>query len=163
MNLESGVTYLITWSLIGFVVFSFYVFLVFRTGLVYTTREPDGTLKEHIPLAGRINMLIFLIAIIGFQCLANYLGLARKNVKPDTLPLFLLNYGHYLILFLFDSLVIDGLVISIWRPRFLHLPNVMNSESMRKHVLISIPVGLVAGMVLAGLSTLASYFLVFQA
>jgi hypothetical protein len=162
MNLESAFYYLVIWSAVGFVAFSLYVLVVFRSGLVYTTRKQDGTLKKRIPLIGYLNMLAFLIIIIGFQFLANYLGLARRNVSADYLPLFLLNYGHYLILFLFDSLVIDGLVLSVWRPGFLHLPNAMNSESMKKHILISIPVGLVSGIVLAGLSTLASYFLLFR-
>lgn len=44
-------SYLIVWSLIGCAGFSVYVVVVFRTGIVYTARKQDGTLKEKPPLA----------------------------------------------------------------------------------------------------------------
>ena len=135
--------------------------MVFRTKLVYTARNQDGTLKERIPLSGYLNMLILLISIVGFQCLANYIGLARENIVLTFFPLFLLNFGHYLILFVFDSLVIDGLVLSVWRPKFLGIPDTMGRESMKTHVLESIPIGTIAGIVLTGVSTVFSFFAFF--
>ena len=135
--------------------------MVFRTKLVYTARNQDGTLKERIPLSGYLNMLILLISIVGFQCLANYIGLARENIVLTFFSLFLLNFGHYLILFVFDSLVIDGLVLSVWRPKFLGIPDTMGRESMKTHVLASIPIGTIAGIVLTGMSTVFSFFAFF--
>ena len=135
--------------------------MVFRTKLVYTARNQDGTLKERIPLSGYLNMLILLISIVGFQCLANYIGLARENIVLTFFPLFLLNFGHYLILFVFDSLVIDGLVLSVWRPKFLGIPDTMGHESMKTHVLASIPIGTIAGIVLTGVSTVFYFFAFF--
>jgi hypothetical protein len=162
MTLEMVFYYLILWSVIGFIAFCAYVFAVFRTGLVYTARKQDGTLKEHIPLSGYLNMLILLISIVGFQCLANYFGLVRENIVLSFFSLFLLNFGHYIILFVFDSVIIDGLVLSVWRPQFLNLPDAIGRESMKKHILVSIPIGTMAGIGLTAMSTVISYFVLFR-
>jgi hypothetical protein len=162
MTVANGWAYLLIWSAIGCAAFCVYVVVAFRAGLVYTARNADGTLKERIPLSGILNMLALLFIIIGFQCVANYLGLARRGFSPGLLGLYALNFGHYLLLFLFDSLVIDGLVLSVWRPGFLGLPDALGRESMKKHLLISLPVGTLAGLVLAAASTLISHFVFFR-
>jgi hypothetical protein len=161
MTVEMTIQYLVVWSLIGFVAFSLYVFVVFRSGMVYTSRKQDGTLKNRIPLSGIINMLLLLSLIVGYQVLANYIGLARNGVDIYFMALFVLNFGHYFILFLFDTIVIDGLVLGIWRPGFLRLSDEIGGESMKKHILISIPVGMAAGIVLTAISSAISYFMLF--
>ena len=162
MTFDRILGYLAAWSAIGCAVFGVYVVVVFRTGIVYTAREEDGTLKKRIPLSGYLNMLILLLGIVGLQVAANYLGLARKAIEIGFLSLFLLNFGHYLILFIFDTAVIDGLVLSVWRPGFLQLPDAMGAESMKKHILLSIPVGTVFGIGLTAVSTVVSYFTLFS-
>lgn len=161
MTVEKTIQYLTVWSFIGFVAFSIYVIVVFRSGLVYTSRKQDGTLKDRIPLSGIVNMLLLLLIIVGFQILANYAGLARGGVDIRFMPLFSLNFGHYFILFLFDTLVIDGLVLGVWRPGFLRLSDDIGGESMKKHILISIPVGMAAGIGLTAISSAISYFTMF--
>jgi hypothetical protein len=158
MTWGSVLRYLAVWSVIGSALFCVYVVVVYRTGIVYTARKEDGMLKEQIPRSGYLNMLIFLLCIVGFQVVANALGLAGALAEISFLHLFLLNFGHYLILFLFDTAVIDGLVLGVWRPAFLKLPDAIGAESMKKHILVSIPVGTVAGVGLAGISTVISYF-----
>jgi hypothetical protein len=137
------------------------VVIAFRTRIVYASRKEDGTLKQQIPLSGYLNMVFFLLAIIGFQVVANYFGLSREKLQVSFVSLFLLNLGHYCILFLFDSAVIDGLVLSVWRPRFLQLPDALGRKSMKTHILKSIPVGLVAGIGLTAVSTTLSHFTLF--
>jgi hypothetical protein len=162
MTLERMLCYLGIWSAIGCAVFSAYVVAVFRTGIVYTSRKEDGTLKRQIPLSGYLNMLIFLLGIVGLQVVANYFGLVRKALEVSFFSLFLLNFGHYLILFIFDTVVIDGLVLSVWRPGFLQLSDAIGGESMKKHMLLSIPIGTVTGVGLAAVSTVISYFTLFR-
>ena len=162
MTLERMLCYLGVWSAIGCAVFSAYVVVVFRTGIVYTSRKEDGTLKKQIPLSGYLNMLLFLLGIVGFQVVANYFGLVRKALEISFFSLFLLNFGHYLILFVFDTVVIDGLVLSVWRPGFLQLSDAIGGESMKKHMLLSIPVGTVAGVGLTAVSTVISSSTLFS-
>jgi hypothetical protein len=155
-------SYLLIWGLIGCGLFSVIVVAFFRTGLVYTARKEDGTLKDNIPVSGKLAMLILPVSYIVFQVIANYFGLVQQEITLSYGTLFLLNYGLYLILFLFDTLVIDGFVISIWRPTFLQIPEAMGKESMKKHILISIPVGLLIGAALTLVSTTISSILWIQ-
>jgi hypothetical protein len=152
------IIYLITWGIIGAVLFSFFIIFVFRSGVVYTTRNEDGLLKEKIPLRGYLTPAVFLLCIVGFLVMANYFGLARQNFRLNFGPLYLLNLVLYLILFLFDTIVIDGLVLGYWRPEFLRLPNAMGWDSMKVHIIKSIPVGAFFGLMIALLSTTISFY-----
>jgi hypothetical protein len=145
--------FLIVWSLIGGLLFFGYVVLVFRTGLAYSARNPDGTLKDKIPRSGRLAMGSFLVLIIAFLVCANFIGLPGQIDRLRFWTLFMLNYALYAILFLYDTFFIDAFVLGIWRPAFLRLPEEMGRQSMKRHILASIPVGLLAGVILAALST----------
>lgn len=155
-------SYLALWSLLGAILFSGFVVFVFRSGVVYASRKPDGTLKERIPWRGYVAMALFLVAVVGFFVTANAVGLTCKSVRPSFAALFLLNMAHYLVLFLFDTLFIDAFVLGYWQPGFLKLSDQLEPESMRKHILISLPAGAVFGVLLAGLSSAISYFLVLS-
>jgi len=157
MALNNAVAYLALWSLIGAVLFSIFVVFVFRSGVVYASRKKDGTLKEKIPFTGYIAMAALLITMMGFFVLANYIGLVRNEVAVGFGTLFLLNLGLYILLFLFDTLFIDGFVLGYWQPSFLNLSNQIGRESMRAHIVQSIPVGLAFGIRIAGLATVVSY------
>ncbi len=162
MSLGETLSYLGLWSLIGSALFSAFVVFVFRSGLVYASRKDDGTLKERIPRRGYLVMGAFLLAIVGFLVAANACGLARNAFSISLGRLFALNFALYLILFLYDTFVIDGLVVGLWRPSFLQLPDAMGWESMKEHMLRSIPVGLAFGVILAGVSAILSFFIVLR-
>ena len=151
--------YLLIWGLIGCVLFFLLVVVLFRTGVVYTARKKDGTLKEEIALQGKLALLIVPVSYFSFQLTSNYFGLVGQGIMLNFWNLFLLNFGVYLILFLFDTFFIDGYVLAYWRPPFLNLPGEMGKESMKKHILISIPIGLLIGAVLTIISSAISYFL----
>jgi hypothetical protein len=155
-------SYLALWSLLGAILFSGIVVFVFRSGVVYASRKQDGTLKARIPWHGYAAMVLFLVAVVGFFVTANAVGLAGRLVTSSFGALFLLNMAHYLILFLFDTFVIDAFVLGCWQPGFLKLSEQLGPESMRKHILISLPVGAIFGVLLAGLSSAISYFLVLS-
>lgn len=162
MTQNQIIQYLLVWGLIGCGLFALLVVFLFRTSLVYAARREDGTLKDEIPLNGKLTMLIVPVSYIVFQVIAGYFSLAQPESPLNFWSLFLLNYSVYLILFLFDALVIDGFVISVWRPAFLQIPDGMGKESMKKHILISIPIGLVIGAILTLLSTTISSILWIQ-
>jgi hypothetical protein len=159
MNLAELLAYLTTWSLIGIALFSLFVILAFRSELVYTARKEDGTLKGHIPLKGILAMAIIPVGLLGLHLVSDYVGLVQREIPLDFWPLFLINFSVYVILFVFDTLIIDGFVITIWRPTFLRIPDVMERESMKKHILVSLPVGLFIGAFLTIINTSLAYLL----
>ena len=161
MKVQDTVSYLALWGASGWALFSAYVVVVFRTGLVYTARNDVGTLTDRMPPSGQLNMLALLVAIVGFQVGANYLGIASKGYGISFLSLFLLNLTHYLILFVYDTVFIDGFVLAVWRPAFLQIPEAMGRESMMRHIVKSLPIGLVAGVALSAFSTAIAYSLWF--
>jgi hypothetical protein len=156
------ISYLMLWGLIGCGLFFLLVVVFFRTGLVYTARKEDGTLKDEIPLSGKLVMLILPISYLIYQVISTYFGIVKTGITLSFWNLFLLNFAVYLILFTFDTFVIDGFVLSVWRPTFLKIPDAMGKESMKKHILISIPVGLLIGALLTLLSTTISSILWIQ-
>jgi hypothetical protein len=81
VTLTDMLYYLGLWSMIGCLIFSAFVIAVFRTGLVWTARSKDGTLKKPMRLSGYFAMLIIPFGVVGLQILANYLGLARKALE----------------------------------------------------------------------------------
>lgn len=111
MSFTDAIAYLALWSLIGAILFSIFVVFVFRTGIVYASREKDGLLKEKMPLRGYLTMSGFLLCIVGFLVVANYFALLRKDLFVSFGTLFVLNFALFLILLLFDTLFIDGFVI----------------------------------------------------
>lgn len=61
-----------------------------------------------------------------------------------------------------ETVVIDGLVLSVWRPGFLQLSDAIGGESMKKHMLLSIPIGTATGAGLTAISTVISFFTLFR-
>jgi hypothetical protein len=158
MSSGNILVYLAFWSLVGAILFSVFVLFVFRADLVYLSRKENGTLKDRIPIRGYLLMLAFLLVVIGFLVTANYFGIFRKPFEISFMGLFGLNLMLYLILFIYDTAFIDGFVLGYWRPGFLNLSDEMSGQSMGEHIIKSIPVGLVFGLLLSGVSTLISYF-----
>ena len=71
--------------------------------------------------------------------------------------LYAINHGLHLIVFLFDTIVIDGIVIGHWRPAFLETASAMSAESMREHIEKSIAVGTLFGLIINLLCTVVSF------
>ena len=154
-------SHLLFWGLIGCCLFNLYVILVFRTGLVYTARHRDGTLKKKASVSGILNSLILVGCILGIQVASDYFGLKSRRREVSFTGLYLLNYALYIVLVIYDTFVIDYLVIVKWRPKFLLIPETMNAQSMRKHIIASIPVAPTLGLLLTALSTSIAYVAFF--
>ena len=159
MTLAEILLYLFTWGLVGIIAFNLYVVIVFRTGIVYNTRKTDGTMKEKQDLSGILSSLSILVLILFLQIVSNYFLLVVQGFELSFLGLLLLNYALYLLLFLYDTFVIDYIVIGKWRPGFLLLPEEMNAESMAVHIRISLVVGPILGLGIILIGVLISYYL----
>jgi hypothetical protein len=158
MTASELIRYLAIWSLVGALAFSLFVVVAFRTGFVFATRKPDGTLKDRVPLIGLLVMAAFLLLLVAFFLVANRLGLGDHIFVARFSELFFLNLVLYMILFAFDTLIIDAVVLGVWRPPFLRLPHEMGSSSMAMHIRSSLPIGLISGVLLALITATISYF-----
>ena len=154
--LDSALQYIAYWGTIGSIVFTGMVYVLFWTDLVYVAREEDGKLKRNMPLRGYLAMSIIPLSII-------YLHIHgwRSSLEQYALgfnELLLVNYGLYLFLFLYDTLIIDILVLCLWRPSFIKLPNMERNECIRHH-LWTFPIGTGLGIIPTLISTSLIWFL----
>ena len=156
ITLNQLLVHLLIWSLVGIVVFNLYIVVVFRTGIVYTSREQDGTLKQRLPLSGVLSSLSILVGIIAVQLASSFSLLSSLTDPVSFWVLLALNYALFLVLFLYDTLVIDFFVIGRWRPAILNLPDEMDAGSMAEHIRASMVVAPLIGLVLSLVSTLVT-------
>lgn len=143
MNCSAIFLFLGWGSLIGILAFSLIVTALLRSGIAWQTRK-DGTLSKE-SFKKFSDMLPSLGLILGFFLFL--LGMSRRFLIPPVSfwPLFWTNFSLYSLLFLYDTLVIDYLVLMVWRPGFLRIPDSVTSQSMGKHIRVSIPIGLLFG------------------
>jgi len=146
------INYLILWTLVGAVIFSLIVIYLFRSDRVYDSRTEEGHLKERMSLKGLLTMLSFLVLIVAFITFTNFISLVSQGVYQKFWPVFGLNLVLIIILIIYDSLVIDWLVIGHWRPAFLQLPEAMDKDQMVEHIRRTLYVAPFFALLLAALS-----------
>ena len=151
MDALSIFNYLLFWGSMGCGIFTIIVIAFCRTGVPWA---PRSSLKSVL------GSIIILGGIMAIQILSNYFGLNLQAITLDFWTLFFLNYGLYYFLFLFDTLVIDILVIVIWHPKFLKLPENEVTTSLKYH-LKTLPAGTIIGAGITILTSLISYTLFF--
>mgnify|MGYP001137477776 CR=1 FL=1 len=78
MTVLDVLAYLGVWGAFGCGAFSLFVVLAFRTGLVWTARDPAGSLKERIPLKGYLAMLTVPVGVVSLLVLSNCFGLPAQ-------------------------------------------------------------------------------------
>lgn len=123
MTAETVFSFLSIWGLIGIAVFTVLVLIYSQTGMFTEAREEDGRLKKKVSFKGILSTLIILFGTIGLQLIGNAVTLRQSGLSYSFLRLFLLNYALYWVLFLYDTFVIDILVIVKWHPKFMKLPD----------------------------------------
>jgi hypothetical protein len=147
------------WSATGAAAFSLVVIYLFRSGRVYDARTEEGHLKQRMSLRGLLTMLSFMALVVAFITMTNVLSLVCRGIEPRFWSLFGLNLSLILVLIVYDSLVIDWLIIGHWRPRFLNLPKAMDKEQMKEHIRRTFIVGPLFALLLALLSAGATALL----
>ena len=129
--------------------------------LVYAARNLDGTLKEKIPARGVVVSLSLLLISIGLLLLFDYFVLAPFASSLTIFHIFLLNFLLYLLIFIYDTYVIDYWVIGKWRPKFMQIPEEMNADSMHLHIVESTKKGPIIISAISLLGTLIAYMTFF--
>ena len=152
MTIPQIFNYIILWTLIGAAAFSMIVIYLFRSGRVYNSRTEEGHLQERMSLKGLLTMLSFLVLIVAFITFTNYLSLIRKSIDLKFWSIFGLDLVLIVILLIYDTVVIDWLVIGHWRPTFLQLPDIMDKEQMVEHIRRTFIAGPLFALLLAALS-----------
>jgi hypothetical protein len=116
--------------------------------------NPDPKTKKK----GRIGSLIILIGIIIVQSGSTISSLENYLSNSDFISIFVLNYALFLILFLYDTLIIDILILVLWHPEFMHLPDEEVFTSVSYHLKTLIP-GTILGLFITAISVIVTGFI----
>jgi len=147
--------YLLVWGVIGSILFSLIVILFFLTGIIYVAVEnPDPKTKKK----GVIGSLIILFGIILIQSVSTISSLDIYRNNADYIGIFVLNYALYLLLFLYDTFIIDIVILVKWHPNFLHLPDDEVFTSVNYHLRTLIP-GSILGLAVTAISVFLTSFI----
>ncbi len=142
--------------LIGCFLLLILTFVVYKTGLINKTRDSAGHLKKNQSIFGIIIMIIVFLLITFFFILFQ---LYSFDSKSNYFEMLLWTFALMILLVLFDSFIIDLLLIGKIRPSFLNVPDETTIDTMRIHVKKTFTIGWIFIMPIILVSTLITYFL----
>ncbi|MBN1409447.1 MAG: hypothetical protein JW969_01290 [Spirochaetales bacterium] len=139
----------------GLALFNLLIIFLFRSGVMYKSREKDGTLKKKMSINGLFVLITGLVVIIAFFLVYDYFTFRNR----DFLTVLLGNFFLFLFFDLYDAFFIDLFVLCKWRPSFLKIREELSFESMKKHLKSQFTLGWIFKIPIILISTLVYYFL----
>ena len=148
------------WSLVGVAGFTLMLILAIVTKAFQLVRDEEGRLRKPMPLGGWIVMAGFVLTIFLFLIAAAYFGLHMKGLSPSFWTLWLMNFLIFFTLLLFDTFIIDILILVLWHPTFMKLPDKEMFTSATFH-LKTMLFGTIYSIVTSFIGSLAAWLIFF--
>jgi hypothetical protein len=146
MSLGDSLRFVLRWGLTGSVVLTIYLVVMWQLGYLGAVRNDQGELRRHMPKAGLLTGIGSILMYIVLIVVADLSDLFTPGTTTSFFDLMSVNYLVYLFWLLFDTLVIDILLVGLWHPGFLRLPEREAHGSAIYH-LRTIPQGMMIGIV----------------
>ena len=127
-------TYVGKWSLVGAAGFTILLILAKVTKAFQLVRDEEGLFRKPMPLGGWMALAGFVLTIFLFLIAAAYFGLHMKGMSLSFWTLWLMNFMTFFTLLLFDTIIIDILILVLWHPAFLKLPDMDVCTSISFHL-----------------------------
>lgn len=151
MNGEAVFGFALRWGLIGSLALTVYLVGAWQAGYLGAVRNESGELRRHVPLAGVLTGVGSLLMYVVLLVVADLRLVRTSGVPVPFSMLLMLDYLTYMFWLLFDTIIIDIVVVALWHPAFLRLPDPEAHGSAAYH-LRTIPRGMIIGIVIAALS-----------
>ena len=148
------------WSLVGAVGFTLLLILAKVTKAFQLVRDEVGLYRKPMPLGGWMVMAGFVLTIFLFLIAATYFGLHMKGISPSFWTLWLMNFMTFFTLLLFDTFIIDILILVLWHPAFLKLPDMDVCTSISFH-LKTMLFGTIFSIAISFIGSLGAWLLFF--
>lgn len=116
------------------------------TGIFDAVRDEEGKFKRPFSWKALLGLVLFLGGISSLLFWGNIRLINHSKEAINLMSLWLNAFGIFMIMHLFDLIIIDYLVVVKWHPKFLNLPDTLYYNSMRPHLegfLRGIPFGMV--------------------
>lgn len=143
--------FVIRWGVIGSAAVTAYLVIAWQAGLVSTVRDESGALRRA-PMAGVLTGIGSVLMFIVLLVLADVRELVGPGVDLPFARLYALNYLVCIFWLLYDTIVIDILIVVVWHPPFLRLPDREAHGSPAYH-LRTIPRGMILAAIITGVAT----------
>jgi len=131
--------YIGKWSLYGIFGFSLFLVIAGATRIFHLVRDSEGELRKPMPFSGWALMTGFVFTAFSFSLAAVHFDLIAKGLMPGFWQLFLMNFLVFFAISLFDTFIIDILILVIWHPKFLNLPDSEAFNSATYHIKTLVP------------------------
>ena len=152
MGTADLLAFVMRWGIAGSVVLTIYLVVVWQFGFLGAVRNESGELRRHMPRAGVLTGVGSILMYIVLLVVGDLSELASTEAAPAFLELLAVNYVVYLFWLLFDTLVIDILIVNVIHPGFLRLPEREAHGSPAYH-LRTIPQGMIIGVIVVLIAT----------
>lgn len=141
----------LNYGAIGCVLFFIILVIISRTKIFEAVRDEEGQFRKGISPKGIFGlslMLGFFVGIIWWSTA----GFAQTIEQPDFYLLWWNAFLTFMVIHLFDLVVIDLMLIVWWHPKFLNLPETDYYTKSAPHIkgfIKGIPLGAVLSMVIS--------------
>jgi hypothetical protein len=134
----------------GCIGFTLFLALMSYGGIASAMRDEAGNFKKERSLKSVVGSIAFLCLLLGFLSVVNINYVSSLPTEPRFVKLWVNALSVFMIIHVYDLVVLDYLVIVKWHPKFLNLPDTDYYRTFRPHVigfLKGIPLGLIVSLV----------------
>ena len=141
---------------LGCILFTIFLLIMSYSGIASAIRDENGNFKKDLNFKSVLGGLLFSFFLLGILVLAN---INYSYTLPNThgfIELLINSFGVFLVIHIYDLLILDYLIVVKWHPKFLKLPNTDYYTTITPHIkgfLKGLPLGIIAS-VLASIITL---------
>ena len=144
-------------GIVGIIVFTLLLVLMSKTGLASAVRDNNGKFKKELNWKSILAVLVSLTVMFGLLYVGNMSLANTLSESPGFLKLFLNSFCIFLVIHIYDLVVLDYLIIVKWHPKFLKLPNTDYYTTMKPHYegfIKGLPFGVIASLIVSLISLL---------
>ncbi len=144
------ITNILTIGGIGSLVFMCFILFMSVTGIASEMRDEEGNFRKNFNWKTLIGGIAFISFLFSLLYIGNAYYITSLHEKPDFFQLWLNSFGIFLVVHLYDLIILDYLVIVKWHPKFLKLPETDYYRTLAPHVkgfFRGIPIGVIASLV----------------
>lgn len=146
---------ILKFGLVGCLVFTGFVVIMSKTGIAAAMRDENGTFRKNLNwkmLTGALAFILFLLSLLltGSYCLAQ-----STAQTPGFVQFFGTVFGVFMVVHLYDLLVLDYIIVVRWHPAFLKLPDTEYYTSFTPHLIgffRGLPMGVLASLIVSLIS-----------
>ncbi|NER13063.1 hypothetical protein GWK08_06410 [Leptobacterium flavescens] len=137
---------------IGCLIFMLWILFFSYSGMAKAVRDREGNFTGKLNWKSVLAFSIFIAFLFGIMHFGNVRLINHLGQDPGLWTLWLNSFGIFFTVHLFDLIVLDYLIIVVWHPAFLKLPDTDYYRKLRPHLIgffKGIPLGIASSFLTA--------------